>query len=58
MLEQLHIEVCFGELAKRAVRWAKHHSNITAVTALEMEELASKKHTFTLVISADISNLN
>ena len=47
MLEQLYVEACFGELAKKALRWAKHHSNIAAVTALEMEELASKKHTFT-----------
>ena len=40
MLEQL--EACFGELAKRALRWPKHHSNTAAVTALELESARSR----------------
>ena len=31
-----------GELAKRALRWPKHHSNTAAVTTLEMESVRSR----------------
>ena len=40
ILQQL--EACLGELAKRALRWPKHHSNTAAVTALEMESVRSQ----------------
>ena len=31
-----------GELAKRALRWPRHFSNTAAVTALDMESVASR----------------
>ena len=36
------LEACLGELAKRALRWPKHHSNTAALTALEMESAGSR----------------
>ena len=36
------LEACLGELAKRALRWPKHHSNTAAVTTLEMESVRSR----------------
>ena len=41
ILQQLQLEAALGELAKRALRWPKHHSNLAAVTTLEMESVKS-----------------
>ena len=40
ILQQL--EAFLGELAKRTLRWAKHHSNTAAVTTLEIESVRSR----------------
>ena len=40
ILQQL--EAFLGELAKRALRWPKHHSNTAAVTTLEMESVRAR----------------
>ena len=36
------LESFLGELAKRALRWPRHFSNTAAVTALDMESVASR----------------
>ena len=36
------LEAFLGELAKRALRWPKHHSNTAAVTALDVESVRSR----------------
>ena len=40
ILQQL--EACLGELAKRALRWSKHHSNTATVTTLELDSVRSQ----------------
>ena len=42
ILQQLQLEAVLGKLAKRALRWPKHHSNTATVTTLEMESVRSR----------------